>query len=250
VSLDGLSRGTLRHFKNLVVASLLLLTSATAQNATADRALLSTLNARASRFASDVRAQGINIPLPVPAIRIDQDAQVARYDNEKNVVHMLRWDTASMRARATFNLMAIYCKDGTTGKSLFSESYDRLFFTHELAHWLQLQFRNQSADHYALELEANRMAVAYWSQRPNDRIWLGRLVERYRKILTQLPSPVPNGQRPSDYFNKNYAAWVDNGKLEYGTSQLTMVVQAWDDRDRPTFAEMIHSLAKPSGTSR
>lgn len=157
----------------------------------------------------------------------------------------MRWNSAPLPAKATFNLMAIYCKDGISGEKLFTESYSRLFFAHELGHWLQLQFHHGPIDQYHLELEANRIAVAFWSTRPDDRAWLQKMVERYKRVRGQFPNPMPKGADAADYFNRNWKTWVRDGKLEYGNYQIRMIIDAWEEPSRPSFAEIVQQVGPP-----
>ena len=203
---------------------------------------LTTLRAIERRFVDEVHGAGVKTPRPAPSIQFETAAILATYNADANAIHILRWNSAPLPAKATFNLMAIYCKDGITGEKLFAESYGRLFFAHELGHWLQLQFHRGPIDQYRLEMEANRIAVAFWSARPDDRAWLRQMVERYKLVRSQFPNPVPKGQDPGDYFNRNWKKWVQDGRLEYGAYQIRMIIDAWDERNRPAFAEIARQV--------
>jgi hypothetical protein len=69
------------------------------------------------------------------------------------------------------------------------------------------------------------------------------MVERYRHILTQLPNPVPKGEDRHAYFNANCEKWIHDGLLEYGSYQLGMIVDAWDDSQRPAFSEEVRLMS-------
>jgi hypothetical protein len=167
---------------------------------------------------------------------------LATYNEKENTIHILRWNSAPLPAKATFNLMAIYCKDGVSGEKLFTQSYSRLFFAHELGHWLQLQFHREPIDQYRMEIEANRIAVAFWSTRPEDRLWLQTMVERYKQVRAQFPNPTPKGENAADHFNRNWRKWVQEGKLDYGNYQVRMIIDAWDEPNRPTFAAIVRQV--------
>jgi hypothetical protein len=213
-----------------------------AQSGKSDQPLLEQFRVVERRFTGRVRVAGFRPTKPEPSIRIERGALFAYYESAPNVVHMLRWETASMEARATFNLMAIHCKDGISGRELFRETYYRIFLVHELAHWLRPQLRAGNLDHYSEELEANRIAVAFWSRNPADRAWLGKMIERYRRVLTQLPNPVPKGEDRREYFNRHRDKWVRDGALQYGSYQLGMIVEAWDEPERPQLGEIVRRL--------
>lgn len=200
------------------------------------------LRAIERRFANEVSAAGIKPAVPLPAIRTETSAILATYNPEENAIHLLHWQSAPLPAKATFNLMAIYCKDGISGERLFTESYSRLFFAHELGHWLQLQFHHGPVDPYRLEVEANRVAVAFWSTRPEDRAWLARMVERYKQVRSQFPNPTPKGEEPGAYFNRNWKKWVQEGRLEYGAYQIRMIIDAWEEPNRPAFAKLVREV--------
>jgi len=237
-----MARRELRIVQRLSAVGVLLLLPASIFSSNSPS--LAKLKAIERRFVDDVRIAGIKTVIPPPAIRTETTAILATYNPKENAIHVLRWNSAPLPAKATFNLMAIYCKDGVTGEKLFTESYSRLFFAHELGHWLQLQFHHGPADQYGLETEANRIAVAFWSTRADDRAWLARMVECYKEVRTQFPNPTPKGEDPRGHFNRNWMKWVEEGKLEYGAYQIRMIIDAWEERDRLPFAQLVQSVSR------
>lgn len=82
----------------------------------------------------------------------------------------------------------------------FAEIFNSLLLPHELGHYLQhLSGRSRKVDRWESEVEANRIAIAFWSLAPSDAEQLPKRIENFVGFLGQLPDPVPDGMQPRDY---------------------------------------------------
>jgi hypothetical protein len=84
------------------------------------------------------RIAKIELQTRAPEIRIDAGPSLSFYGMGKgNVVHEEHWENVPQPEQASFNQWATYTADQPTGKALFEDMFYRLFFVHELGHWMQ-----------------------------------------------------------------------------------------------------------------
>ncbi len=167
------------------------------------------------------------------------------YTRKDNTIHTARWEELPPDVQDVVKRWATYAGH-TTGKQLFGEMFHRFFFVHELTHWLLIQGKNNTNEIYQHELDANRLAVAYW--RESDSRYLAALLARLRRISGRLPDPVPPGQDAEQYFNSNYRGLGSNPDV-YGWFQVRMVIGAATERPVLTFSEALHRLADRASDS-
>jgi hypothetical protein len=142
--------------------------------------------------------------------------------------------------------------DNPTGEHLYEDLFFKFFFLHEFGHWVNEQVvsqrhgakaklarRNFERNKWEGELNANRVAVAWWRER--DPKFLDRLVGDVRLILATLPSPVPAGEDDKEYFSRNLWELVKNPN-KYGWYQLRMIVIAFEERPELTYQQTIDRL--------
>jgi hypothetical protein len=118
-----------------------------------------------------------------------------------------------------------------TPEAFFGEVFNAFLVPHELSHCIDI-YRGQGADRsslYQAEVHANRVAVAFWLAQEGGEARMARLMKASAVVLSNLPSPVPEGQDKVAYFNANYEALGDNPPA-YGWYQFRMFLDAWDAR--------------------
>ena len=179
-----------------------------------------------------------------PEIRIDVGSTLSFYDNGTgNVVHEARWEKLPSPIQETFNQWAAYTEDESRGRQLFEDMFYRIFFVHELGHWIQREVLDQRHDAMAerakknsatamwqYETVANRISVAWW--REHDRAYLMKLVNDFRRIQRKLPTPVPHGEDAQVFFTREYDKLTEDPNA-YGWFQLQMVIAAYDEQCVP-----------------
>ena len=192
----------------------------------------------AQDFENRARLAGCAITAAIPAIVVDTPPQLSMYTGP-NTIHTSRWEELTPDGQAFFKRLATFAGNAT-GQQLFDDMFHRFFFVHELAHWLQFQTKDYTQDGYQFELDANRVAVAYW--REKDSAYLSAMLARFQRINDGLPSPVPEGQDAEQYFNVNRSKLGSNPDA-YGWFQTRMVIQAAAGRPVRTFSETLHGLS-------
>jgi len=124
------------------------------------------------------------------------------------------------------------------GSALFEAIFQRLGTAHEMGHWqLHISRRFLDLDRWETEIEANRIAIAFWSMDAGDAETLTTNVEGWLALMGALPDPVPEGQEPRAYFQNNYSAILAD-PAAYGWFQGEFLRQAWARRDEATFCDL------------
>ena len=122
------------------------------------------------------------------------------------------------------------------GAALFGDIFNSLLVPHEMGHWMQhISRRAITLDRWEGEVEANRIAIAYWSLDESDAADLPERIEGFTGFLGQLPNPVPEGEDPRAYFNANYDSF---DAAQYGWFQGAFMREAWSRKDEAGFCDL------------
>ncbi|MBU1384157.1 MAG: hypothetical protein KKE52_04995 [Alphaproteobacteria bacterium] len=123
-----------------------------------------------------------------------------------------------------------------SGASLFGDIFNSLLVPHEMGHWMQhISRRAITLDRWESEVEANRIAIAYWSLDAEDAARLPARIEAFSGFLGQLPDPVPDGEDPRAYFNEHYESF---DAAQYGWFQGAFMREAWARRAESGFCDL------------
>jgi len=202
------------------------------------QALLAELQLIADDFQREIKASGFQCTRPAPEILISTTPQLSVFFGPSNTVVTGQWEELPSQVKQLF-------EQTLGGRQGFEDGFHKFFFVHELGHWAQSQDKkkmstiNRSPSHYLYELEADRIALAYWRRR--DSSFASGLVSQYRKEYNALPNPVPAGEKLEDYFNDHYDDLGSN-PAAYGWYQLRLVIAAADERPAPTLAQLLQAL--------
>jgi hypothetical protein len=203
-----------------------------------------------SQFQSQAHIPALNFVMERAPIHINTTPMISYTYNDG--VHEARFDELPPPIKSIFETWADATSDQKSGATLFSDMFYKFFFVHELGHWTTAQIldarhdadkqtaiNNVENNHWATELETNRIAVAWW--REKDPAYLAKLVADFRKIQTTIPNPVPAGQGMQAYFAANYEK-LGRDPQAYGWFLLQSVIMAYDEPPR-SFQEIFDELA-------
>jgi len=101
-------------------------------------------------------------------------------------------------------------------------------------------------DHYAFELEANRIAAAYWNE--HDPVVITHEQHVFQTILEGWPNPVPKGQATAAYFNENYEKLGPTPA--YIWFQAKMCVDTFAEQPQPRFSVVLAQVARNLASGR
>ena len=127
--------------------------------------------------------------------------------------------------------------DEEKGKKLFGLFFNGFFLPHEMGHALQEAINENEVNLYQNEYFANVVAILYW-RKVNRKGELAECYELAKKMVRELPNPVPPGEDPIKYFNEHYEE-LGADPYKYGFFQFYQIVKIYDDKTLPSFDTFI-----------
>jgi hypothetical protein len=203
------------------------------------------LDALAASVEARFSSQGYVGSTSAPAVVVDSTPQLSYFVAQENAVHTSQWSSAALEWQQAFNRWAALVGGGLSGERLFGDTLNKFFFVHEISHWAQSLYEPRAnslhVNSYEYELEADRLAVAYW--RSEDPAFLAALMREFHVIAAKLPSPVPHGETPRQYFAENFRAVAANPDA-YAWYKLDTALHAYEEAPAPSLQELIRRLPK------
>jgi len=195
------------------------------------------------RFVASIRRCGVT-PVRVPKLIVKTAPYLSSYFDDDNTVRLSRWAELAPPVRY---LMSEWAKQGTLGLNpaqMFGEIFNNLLIPHEMGHYLrEVSGRSKTLDHWSGEIEADQIAIAFWSLTPAGKDAIEKRVANFERYLGSLPNPVPPGADPHTYFEANYEK-LGSDPAAYGWYQGAFMRQAWSNRSERTFCGWV-TLNKP-----
>ena len=236
----------------LLVATLLF---AAGRRTAAPDDLLRQELAIAKQFESRAHIATLPFQPQPPRIRIETRPSLSYFDGK--TIREARFTELPSAVQAIFNAWAADTTDQPSGQQLFADMFYKFFFVHELGHWVtgqvitkrhdagrQAAFDNMKQNHWQMELECNRISVAWW--REHDPKYLARLMADFHAIEQKLPNPVPEGQSKQAYFAANYERLGEQPQI-YGWFLLQSAMDAYNETP-VSFQQVLDQL--PAATFR
>jgi hypothetical protein len=194
-----------------------------------EAAALAQLTQLRAAFLKRIDAEGYRL-CPAPQIELGDPPSFGHFVAERNTVVLGAWTHLEPEERKGFEAIAQSMGGDATGRSVFENGTDRWVFVHELGHWWQACRHQTRPQSYAAENGADRIALAFWRER-DPRYAVG-IVHGYRALLTSMPSPLPEGEGVSTYYDANNAK-VSQGNA-YTWFQATMIVALAEEQPAPS----------------
>lgn len=196
------------------------------------------------RFMEALRDCGVE-PAFEPKIVVRTHPGMIAYFPGEQSVHLSRWADLPAPVVGTLSAWAAEGALGLGAEQQFAEVFHSLLLPHELGHYLQhASGRLARLDRWESEVEANRIAIAFWQLDPAEAQRLPARIDNFIGFLGNLPSPVPEGSEPREYFNANYERLGDDGPA-YGWYMGGLMRTAWEERSRTDFCALA-KLNSPS----
>ena len=154
-------------------------------------------------FVERAKSAGFKCSIPPPEIKLDEVTSFGEYNSAKNTVTVSEWDKIPREERGFFAMLAGKGASVDSARQTFETVVHKFVFVHELGHWTQVcRGWSSHKGHYTTELDANRVAVAYW--REVDPSVLKVMTRCFEPFVASMPSPCPAGQDERKYFDANY----------------------------------------------
>jgi hypothetical protein len=199
-------------------------------------------------FLEAIRYCGIE-PRYHPDVRIENHPGLVSFfwqGPDQGHVALSTWQGQPEPVRGLLHAWAAHGTLGMSPEQLFNEIFQRLALPHELGHYLQhMSGRIAGVDRWTSELEANRIAIAFWQNDPDTADGLPQRIENFTTFLASLPDPLPEGADARSWFNENYNAIGGDSEI-YGWFQGRLMQEAWRLRDEHNFCELATALTLPA----
>lgn len=133
------------------------------------------------------------------------------------------------------------------GLRMFGLFFNGFYLPHELSHAIEWNYvvhthQRKSQGLYMSEYFANTLAILYWREKGRTAE-LGACYRFAKKMVAQLPNPVPAGEDKIVYFNNNYGKLSSN-PYAYGYYQFSQFVEIYEKKDLPGFDRFLEDYLK------
>lgn len=199
------------------------------------------------RFVAAIRQCGVE-PAFVPKILVKTSPNVVVYWPKSHAVWLSRYAELPPPIRAFVDQWAAGSSWHLAPAAFLAEVTGNFLVAHELGHYLvDMGGRMGRLSNWDNEVEANRIAIAFWQSRSDEARTLPSRIDKNFAWLATLPSPVPADQDPGTYFNENYDTLSRDGAA-YSWYQGAFVRSAWADRGRKSFCDFVRENRAPGAT--
>jgi hypothetical protein len=192
------------------------------------------------RFIAAIEACGVK-PTYLPNVIANTPNDGIHYDDGDHAVHISRWSKLDPQVK---DAMVGWAKQGKLGldpERMWGEIFNEFLVAHELGHYLEYMSGTiGNLDNWQAEVDANRIALAFWALDNDAAKKLPTRVENYSAFLLSLPTPVPRGEDSRAYFGNHYEDLTkDLGA--YGWYQGQFMNIAWKQPDHRSFCDWVHA---------
>ena len=208
------------------------------KTATDVAATLAEVTATRDAFIAHVHATGRSCPLAPPRISVEDVPSYGQYDDEKNMLRTSDWSLLNPQEKDFAHKIAAPGADEASVRDTFQEVAHRWIFIHEMGHWWQACQKADAGSGrkpYAIEYEADRIAMAYWNE--IDPSLPSKMIGIAQSVLDHAPNPVPAGQAVESYFNANYETLGPSPA--YPWFQAQMIVTSGKETPKPTLTQAL-----------
>ena len=203
---------------------------------TATAATRSQLTALRYSFVKETSKSGISCAIRSPRIVVQDVPSYGSYDPDTNTLTSPAWEQMSTEEQSLFYRALGPNAKEADARAEFELGVHHWVIVHELGHWWEAcRGWVDHGDHYKFELEADKIAAAYWNE--YDPSVIAHQQGIFEAILDKWPNPVPPGQTAEDYLNKNLDALGPTPA--YIWFQARMCLAAFRQKPLPRFFEAL-----------
>jgi hypothetical protein len=195
-------------------------------------------------FVDRIGEDGFYCRLPAPAMVVADTPLFGRFDRGSNNIVTPDWTQLTPAEKSVFTQLAGAGRAGASGgtdaqaQKIFEvEAHQWIFIVQEVHWWEACKQLTLKLTPYQAELQAVRVALAYWRERDPEVVErLAAIVESFGKE----PSLIPPGQDLPTYFNQHYLT-TGSGQ-EYLWLQAQVVKVAMADPQELTLVQAMKQL--------
>lgn len=163
----------------------------------------SELTALLNDFVKETSASGLPCAIEPPKLVVQDVPSFGSYDPDANTLTSPAWEQMGSEEQSIFLRAVGPGAKEADARAEFELGVHHWVFVHELGHWWEAcRGMIDHGDHYGFELEADKIAAAYWDG--HDPSIISHQQAVFQAIVEHWPNPLPAGQTREAYFNKNY----------------------------------------------
>jgi hypothetical protein len=189
-------------------------------------------------FIDRIAQDGFYCRLPAPAIVVADTPLFGEW--EKNTDNLVTPDWTQLKPgdKALFTQLAGPAATDAQARAVFETEAHRWILIVQTVHWWEgCKQLTLKLTPYEAELQAARVALAYW--RETDPAVIQSLVT-IGDTLAKEPSPVPPGQDFPTYFNQHFQTTASGKEYLWIQSQVLKTIMAEDPE--PTVVQTMNQL--------
>jgi len=178
-------------------------------------------------------------PTYLPSIVANNPDNGIDYNDGDHAVHISRWSKLAPPVRQAMEGWAGQGTLALSAEGMWGEIFNEFLVAHELGHYLEsMSGRIDKMDNWQSEIDADRIALAFWSIDKADAAKLPARVQNYSRFLLSLPNPVPHQQDARRYFQSDYET-LGKDLSAYGWFQGQFMKIAWAQRGELSFCDWV-----------
>ena len=181
-------------------------------------------------FIDRIGEDGFYCRLPAPAVVVADTPLFGEY--EKNTDNLVTPDWKQLKPDETAIFTQLAGPGGTDdqARALFDvEAHHWILIVETVRWWEACKELTLKLTPYQAELQAARVALAYWREKDPDVV---TQLDSIRETLDKGPSPVPEGQDFPTYFNQHYQRNATGRDYLWMQAQVVGTVMA--EKPQPT----------------
>ena len=189
-------------------------------------------------FIDRIGEDGFYCRLPAPAIVVADTPLFGRFDRGSNNMITPDWKQLTPEEKAVFAELAGPGGTDAQAQAIFDvEAHHWIFIVGEVHWWEACKQLTLKLTPYEAEMQATRVALAYWRERDPDVV--ARLTTTV-DALSKEPSLIPPGQDLQTYFNQHYLTTASGREYLWLQAQLVKIALA--DDPEPILVETLKRL--------
>jgi hypothetical protein len=201
----------------------------------------SQLTALLGDFVKETSASGLSCAIEPPKLIVQDVPSFGSYDSDTNTFTSPAWQQLGSEEQSLFYRAVGPDAREADARAEFELGVHHWVVVHELGHWWEAcRGMIDHGDHYGFELEADKIAAAYWNE--HDPSVISHQQAVFQAIVQNWPSPLPVGQAQDAFFNKNYETLGPTPA--YFWFQAQMCLTAFAQKPLPRFSTALAQVTR------
>jgi hypothetical protein len=176
------------------------------------------------KFIDRIGEDGFYCRLPAPALVVQDTPLFGEYEKNTDTIVSPDWSQLTPKERVIFTEFAGSAATDAQAKDVFEmEAHHWILIVETVRWWEACKQLTLKLTPYQAELQATRVALAYWQETDPD---LMKREVAFMDLVSKDPSPVPPEQDFPTYFNQHYQRPASGREYLWMQAQVLKTVMA------------------------